>query len=226
MSGRNAETIQLRQAEIVQPFGSTDKKALVIRADPGDIMFHNELTEMAHRNDWLHYVPVVENPDSTYTGHCGYITADIIRDAVGHTDDKSFFICGPKGLYDFCLPELDGLGIRARQVRREMYGPPADIWEQPGWPAGIGPDDTVSVTVVGGPTIQVPATVPLLASLEKAGVMVPSLCRCGECSRCRIRIVSGTVYQLPGVPVRFSDRQFGYVHSCVSFPLENLDILV
>jgi len=34
------------------------------------------------------------------------------------------------------------------------------------------------------------------------------------------------VFQPVGIPVRKSDRQFGYVHSCVSYPLEDLEIMV
>ncbi|MFH1953304.1 MAG: 2Fe-2S iron-sulfur cluster binding domain-containing protein, partial [Pseudomonadota bacterium] len=54
----------------------------------------------------------------------------------------------------------------------------------------------------------------------------PSLCRSGECSMCRIKVLSGKVFQPADVPVRKSDRQFGYVHACVSYPLEDLEILI
>jgi len=67
---------------------------------------------------------------------------------------------------------------------------------------------------------------PLLKSLEKNGIVVPSQCRAGQCSYCRVKIVSGKVFQPEGTPVRRSDSRFGYVHSCVSYPLENLEILI
>jgi len=41
-----------------------------------------------------------------------------------------------------------------------------------------------------------------------------------------VKILSGKVYQPAGVPVRKSDRQFGYVHACMAFPLEDLEILL
>ena len=66
----------------------------------------------------------------------------------------------------------------------------------------------------------------LLVSLEKGGLVVPSLCRSGECSMCRLKILSGKVFQPPGVPVRKSDRQFGYVHACAAYPLSDLEILI
>jgi hypothetical protein len=43
---------------------------------------------------------------------------------------------------------------------------------------------------------------------------------------CRVKILSGQVYQLPGVPVRKSDRQFGYVHSCMAYPLEDIELIL
>jgi hypothetical protein len=43
---------------------------------------------------------------------------------------------------------------------------------------------------------------------------------------CRVKILSGRVFQPAGVAVRKSDRQFGYVHSCMAFPVSDLEILV
>jgi len=37
---------------------------------------------------------------------------------------------------------------------------------------------------------------------------------------------SGYLSEVYGVPVRKSDRQFGYVHSCVSYPIGDLEIVV
>lgn len=60
----------------------------------------------------------------------------------------------------------------------------------------------------------------------KGGVVVPSLYRSGECSLCRVKLLSGRVFQPPGALVRKSDTQFGYVHSCVSYPLSDLEVLI
>jgi hypothetical protein len=43
---------------------------------------------------------------------------------------------------------------------------------------------------------------------------------------CRVKVMAGKVYQLPGVPVRKSDRQFGYVHSCMAYPISDLEIII
>ncbi len=43
---------------------------------------------------------------------------------------------------------------------------------------------------------------------------------------CRLKLTDGRVYQPPGTPVRKSDTQFGYIHSCVSYPIEDIEILL
>jgi hypothetical protein len=41
-----------------------------------------------------------------------------------------------------------------------------------------------------------------------------------------VKLVAGKVFMPPGVPMRSSDRQFGYIHSCVSYPLEDCEVLI
>ncbi len=191
-----------------------------------DIIFGSEVNRIAQRFDNIHYIPVVEEPSGGYAGACGFITRDLMKEVLENIEDKSFFICGPQGLYDFCLPQVEVMGVPRRKIKQEMYGAPPNIWEYPGWPDTISKDDVFNVKVKNGQQIQACAGEPLLTALEKNDVVVPSLCRSGECSMCRVKILSGKVYQPPGVPVRKSDRQFGYVHSCMAFPIGDLEILI
>jgi ferredoxin-NADP reductase len=191
-----------------------------------DVIFGKEFTRLSERFQNIRYIPVLEEPAAGYTGACGFITRDVLREVLEDTEDKSFFLCGPQGLYDFCLPQVEGLGVPRRKIKQEMYGAPPNIWDYPGWPAEISKDDVFSVTTKNGRQLKAKAGETLLSSLEKNGIVVRSLCRSGECSMCRVKILDGKVYQPPGVPVRKSDRQFGYVHSCMSYPLGDLEILL
>jgi len=191
-----------------------------------DIIFHDELTRLANDFSDFFYIPVIEKASDNYTGVCGLISGQILKQTLKDLSDKSFFLCGPKGLYDFCLPQLDHLDIPARKIRQEVYGMPLDICDYPGWPKEVKNNDTFKVHINDGTTINAAAGESLLSSLEKNKVLVPALCRSGECSMCRIKVITGKVFQPAGVPVRASDRQFGYVHSCMSFPIEDLEILI
>ena len=191
-----------------------------------DVIFSDEIAHLAQRFENIHYIPVIEEPAGAYAGACGFITHQVLREVLENIDDKSFFICGPQGLYDFCLPQVEDLGVPRRKIKQEMYGAAPNIWEHPGWPADINPEDTFSVNVKNSKQLNAKAGETLLAALEKNEIVVPSLCRSGECSMCRVKILSGKVYQPAGVPVRKSDRQFGYVHSCMAFPISDLEILL
>jgi len=191
-----------------------------------DVIFGNEIARLAQRFANLHYIPVIEEPAESYAGACGFITRNVLQKVLENIEDKSFFICGPQGLYDFCLPQVQDLGVPRRKIKQEMYGAPPNIWDYPGWPVEINKDDTFTVGVKNRKPIKAKAAESLLSTLEKNDILVPSLCRSGECSMCRVKILSGKVYQPAGVPVRKSDRQFGYVHSCMAFPISDLEILL
>lgn len=189
-----------------------------------DVIFHQELQALAARFDRIRYVPVIQTPPEGFQGCSGLITTELIRAVCGPLDDKSVFVCGPKGLYDFCLPQLEALGLDPRRVRREMYGTPVSIFTYPGWPPAIDAGRTFAVSIRGGATLAAPAGEALLAVLEKNAVAPPSNCRSGECSLCRVQVLRGRVYQPAGVAVRRADRRSGYVHACVAYPLEDLEI--
>ena len=95
-----------------------------------------------------------------------------------------------------------------------------------GWPEDVKPDSKFKITIKNKKEFTVTAGEPLLNSMEKNGVIVPSLCRSGECSLCRVKLISGKVYQPEGVKLRQADRRFGYIHSCAAFPITDCEIML
>ncbi|MBT3255106.1 MAG: 2Fe-2S iron-sulfur cluster binding domain-containing protein [Deltaproteobacteria bacterium] len=189
-----------------------------------EALFHHELTSLSARFENIQYLPVIEKPSEDYPGTVGLITGKLIQEKLGDLSGKTFYLCGPQGLYDFCIPELEELGIPGRKIRKEVYGAPLEVSACPGWPREIHANQAFSIAVKEKGTISARAGEPVIKSLEKAGLTLKALCRSGECSMCRVRVVSGRVFQPKGVPVRKSDTQFGYVHACVSYPLGDLEI--
>jgi ferredoxin len=95
---------------------------------------------------------------------------------------------------------------------------------EPGWP-GISSKTEFEVREErSGKVFKARAGEPLMASLERAGLAIPSACRSGECTLCRTRLVSGKVFTPSHVRRRWSDEQAGYIHPCMSYPLEDLHI--
>jgi len=61
-------------------------------------------------------------------------------------------------------------------------------------------------------------------ALERFKITLTTACRSGECSLCRTKLLSGNVFHPNGVKLRNSDRAFGYIHPCMAYPLEDLEI--
>ncbi|MDP8223986.1 MAG: FAD-binding oxidoreductase [Candidatus Lernaella stagnicola] len=190
-----------------------------------DVIFDKELKALAKGNDRFTYVPVISEPPKGYRGKKGFITAKVIGQAVGSVAGKTFYLCGPNAMYDFVAPELAKLDVPRHKIKRELYGPPADVTKMPGWPKRLKATKQFAVRV-NGTVIQAAAGEPLINSLERHGIVVPAVCRSGECSACRTKLVAGEVYMPPYVGLRESDRHYGYIHACVAYPISDIEIRI
>lgn len=203
--------------EITLFYGNRDEK---------NIIFHKELLEISSKNKNIKYIPVFSQPQATCTGKQGFIDAKCIKEEIPDIADCTYYICGPQAMYDFVLPQLESLNIPGRWIRKEMFSSAGDITKESGWPSNLNGSEEFSVKVKGAKTIKAKSGETLLSSLERAGIVVPVKCRSGECSICRVKLVSGKVFIPQGVHIREADRKFGYVHSCKCYPLENLEIIL
>ncbi len=191
-----------------------------------NVLFHEELLELASRHANLNYIPVISEPEGDYDGEKGFIDAACVNRNVKNIEACTFYICGPQAMYEFCVPELENMGIPRKRLRKEMFSTSGMVTKEQGWPAELTGEEMVSVSVKGFKTISAKTGETLLTSLERAGIIIPVNCRCGECSICRIKLISGKVFQPRGVHLRAADAQFGWVHSCKCYPLEDLEILI
>ena len=192
---------------------------------PDDVVFDAELHGMARGNGRFSMAMVFSEPSTGFRGKRGLLDADRIGGELDDLDGKAFYVCGPAAMYDLCLPALLELGVPRYRIKRELYGPPADITQVPGWPEGLAADAPIPVRV-GDRTIEAVAGEPLLCSLERHGLAPPSVCRSGECSLCRTRLLAGEVFLPPGAGLREADRRHGYIHPCVSYPVSEIAIRI
>jgi ferredoxin-NADP reductase len=197
-----------------------------------DVIFGLELGELAVNHPNFRFSLVISEPPPGFEGLTGFLDSNLIRQQLADLESgeipsleqKKFFICGPNEMYKFCLAALLELGVPPHRVKRELFGPPEDVTQEPGWPKEIPADQIWRVEIAGIKHIQAPAGEPLMNSLERHGIIVPAVCRAGSCSACRIRLLSGRVFLPAGARLRESDRKNGYIHSCVAYPLEDLTI--
>lgn len=191
-----------------------------------DIIYKSELERLATVHENLIVNFVISEPEPGHQGMSGFIDAKLLKKQLGELKKKTFFLCGPEAMYKFCQNELDDLGLRRKQIRVEVFGPPGDVTSEPGWPAGLAADALFKVRVSDGRTLEVSAGEPLMCGLERQQLELRAACRSGDCSYCRVKLQSGKVFHASGTKLRKSDLQFGYIHPCMAYPIDDLEILI
>jgi len=189
-----------------------------------DIIYRQKLERLASDHENLTVDFVLSEPEEAYQGLTGFIDGKLLKDRLGDLTKKTFYLCGPEAMYKFCQKELEGLGLKRKQIRMEVFGPPADVTRLAGWPERDESNTSINIKLTDGREFEAPVGEPLLNSLDRAGLSVPSSCHSGECSLCRVRLLNGKVFQLPTTKIRVSDNQFGYIYSCSAYPTEDIEI--
>ncbi|SHI01126.1 FAD-binding oxidoreductase [Clostridium grantii] len=189
-------------------------------------IFLEELRDLSARHPNFEFTLVVSEPTECYDGESGFITGECIKRKVKDIESATFYICGPQVMYDFCEKELVALGIENKRVHQEMFGARQDIQNEPAWPEELSGKEEFTIKLMDGRTIKGLSSESLLTSLERAGVRVNVCCRSGECSLCRVKLVSGKVFMPRGVLLRYVDEKYGYIHSCKAYPTSDLEIIL
>ncbi|MBF6465939.1 2Fe-2S iron-sulfur cluster binding domain-containing protein [Nocardia beijingensis] len=191
--------------------------------DATDIIFGPELDEIAAAHPGIDVDHVIAEPGTGWTGATGLLTADTIARLAGELDGRMVYVCGPQALYPYALEQLTALGHPRKRIRFEANGAPTDPTVQSHWPTDIDPAAEVTVTA-GSVSFRTPRNRPLLDALEDNGIRPEAACRSGECSLCRVRILKGEVHTAEEAKLRLSDTQFGYTHSCVAYPISDVEL--
>ena len=190
-----------------------------------EVALYNDLFEnYAKKHNNFHYYLVVSN-DENYKGEKGFINEQLIRKLIPDVNAVTYYICGPKVMNEFCENELLNMNIPIKKIRREMFGASGDITKEVGFPQDITGEEVFKVKVEGR-VIDAKASESLLTALERAGIKVNVCCRSGECSMCRVKLVSGKVFLSKGILLRQADEKFGYIHSCKAYPISDLEIML
>lgn len=200
---------------------------IYVNSVESDVIYADELRELAlHNPASFRLTEIITRPGEDYDGYRGRPTTELLQELIGPVADKMFYICGPTPFNESCASQLRALGVLPRRIRVEANGAPARPSNQEGWPQGISEQDEVTVTVHGRGSFRTRVGEPLLNALERNGYSAENACRSGECSLCRVKVLNGSVFNPREAHLRKSDRDFGWVYSCVAFPTEDIEILL
>lgn len=105
-------------AESDQPMPTT---LIYSVSTPSEILFHQELEDIAHRNPVFRPVFTITNPEGQeWNGHTGRIDDELLRQA-GVSPDSLFFICGPPDMIRDVIGMLVSLGVPGSRIKYEQW---------------------------------------------------------------------------------------------------------
>jgi len=195
-----------------------------------DVIFEQELQQLDQLHSWLTISWVISRPEQDYDGIRGHLSAELITTLLtgepATFSDKMFYICGPTSFHDYCAAQLAQLKVTARRVRIECNGPPKNPQNLPNWPKGLAPEQLIKVSIKGQGSFEARVDEPLLNSMERHGYSTENACRSGECSLCRVKVLSGEVFNPDEAKLRSTDKDYGWCHSCVAFPTSDIEIMI
>ncbi len=189
-----------------------------------EIIFARRLAALAASSSRLRVVHVLSEPEAGWSGEVGLLDEGLLRRVLGPPrGEQTYFVCGPRAMNELVVSALRELGVPRAAIRVEAPAPPDDIAQAEGWPAGLSPEARFSVRLpYRERVVEARAGEPLMSALERAGLVLPALCRAGTCASCRTRLALGEVFTAPGVVRRPSDLASGHIHPCVSYALSDL----
>ena len=160
----------------------------------------------------------------------GYLNAEFIKSNLEDMQNKTFFICGPAVMYEFLRKEFLKAGnLRRKQLRYEVGGAPDNVTKRKDWPANAE-CKTVQITVyIQNISYDIPASTneTILTATERAGLLLESQCRSGECGICRSKLNEGDVYIITDNDGRrAADKELGYIHPCSTYPLSDCCVTI
>ena len=190
-----------------------------------DIILKDELAAL--ESEHVHIVHVLSGDEPSWQGEKGFLSAELIKKY--SKGDCSYFICGPQAMYRFLREEVAKLDVPAKRVRFEVFGQAKDVTVFEGYPKEVA-DKTFDLTVVRGiqkDVIPAKACESLVTACERAGIILLTDCRSGECGFCRTKVLAGEYFVSPeGDGRRAADKDFGYVHACSTYPLSDMTIKI
>ncbi|HEX4456237.1 MAG TPA: ferric reductase-like transmembrane domain-containing protein [Kofleriaceae bacterium] len=188
-----------------------------------DIVFETELEYLRARSPKLHVLVTLTDPDASWTGAHGRITADALRAFIPDFTRGPIMVCGPDPMMTATRALLVGMGIPDAEIHQEAFvSPPAAVAEQAASEAGVDdpplPDGEVATLTFAksGVTAQVTNATTVLEAAEDAGVDIPFECRSGICGQCKTRLVHGKVRMDAQDALTNQDRSRGLVLACQS----------
>ena len=191
------------------------------------IIFKDELEAMQINNQGrFHAIYILEEAPLTWQGPSGLLNHETLQDILERLPDwgsgqTRYLMCGPEGMMHNIETYLKDQGIPGEQVFKESFVAPT-IDKQTDQDAIDEEIKAREVTVIYDDEEHQFTVAPDSTILETAldlNIDLPYSCQSGLCTACRGKLLSGKVKLDEEEGLSDSEKEEGYVLTCVGHPL-------
>ncbi|TPI32609.1 iron-sulfur cluster-binding domain-containing protein [Mesorhizobium sp. B3-2-1] len=189
---------------------------------PGDLLFEDELRSFAQLPGLR--VETVCSQASGAFGAGGRLDMTKLAELVPDAAERSAFLCGPTAFMEAMRRYLLELGVPAREIFEEAFGPAPSGAIKSAADRGQGGEarsilfQRCSINRVAG------AGETILDIAEAAGIHVETSCRMGLCGTCKVMLASGAVDMNEMGGLSDAEREAGFVLACCSTPTSDIAV--
>lgn len=198
------------------------------------VIFKEELTKLEAKYEGrLHVIQVLDEAPMNWQGYSGLLNHEMLTKLFERIPDwgmekSTYLMCGPEGMMKNVETLLDQHHIPKENIFKESFVSPTIAKEQKKETAPATENKAREVTIrYDGHEYKV-LVQPNRAILETAldaGIDLPYSCQSGLCTACRGKALSGKVKLDEEEGLSQSERDEGYVLTCVGHPLTD-DVVI
>lgn len=200
--------------------------------DADNIIFKDELERWQTRHSGrLHIIHVLEHAPDDWEGHAGSLDQKMLEKLLNQIPDwgfsrTSYFMCGPESMMKNVESFLTEQGIPADKILREKFIQGSSHKDTSAKPPLANVVRLVTIRYGGQEhTVNVhPSNTILQAALDQ-DIDIPYSCQNGYCTACRGKALSGNVRLDEEEGLSQTERNEGYVLTCVGHPLSD-DVVI
>lgn len=204
--------------------------------DIDSIIFKDALEEMQTRDEGrLHVIHVLDNAPMNWQGYSGLLSHDMLTKLFERFPDwgitnTTYLMCGPEGMMSNVESLLAMRHIPKERIFKESFVQGTITKEQKKDEVIVGGEELktriVTIRYDGQEyKVTVPPDKGILESALDQGIDLPYSCQSGLCTACRGRALSGKVKLDEEEGLSQSERDEGYVLTCVGHPLTD-DVVI
>ncbi len=178
-----------------------------------ELIFKKELDELASKNEKInvHYV-LSDEISSVY--ETGLISKEMINKY--EVGKYSYFVCGPIHFYHHLNEIFKELDIPNKFIRSDIYKEnEVELHHIEHTLKVITNDEEILIPCYEDESLS--------QAMEEGNIKAPRRCLVGVCGYCRSKLIDGKI-KTDETSVREADKDYNYIHPCVSYPLSDVTI--